>query len=113
VSDRIGLGVISVANQYTDEFKAQVLKEVEEVGNAALVARRYELSKNTVYTWMRAARKRGSTETLSRGLQSRTAELEKRLEKVSRENEQLKRLIAEKELELVILRELRDKINPR
>lgn len=113
MSDRIGLGVISVANQYTDEFKAQVLKEVEEVGNAALVARRYELSKNTVYTWMRAARKRGSTGPLPRGLQSRTAELERRLGKVSRENEQLKRLIAEKELELAILRELRDKTNPR
>lgn len=113
MSDRIDLGVISVANQYTDEFKAQVLKEVEEVGNAALVARRYELSKNTVYTWMRAARKRGSTGPLPRGLQSRTAELERRLGKVSRENEQLKRLIAEKELELAILRELRDKTNPR
>jgi len=37
-----------VTRQYTNEFKAQVLKEVQEVGNAALVARRYELSKNTV-----------------------------------------------------------------
>ena len=44
-----------MTRQYTNEFKAQVLKEVQEVGNAALVARRYELSKNTVYTWMRAA----------------------------------------------------------
>jgi len=54
-----------VTRQYTNEFKAQVLKEVQEVGNAALVARRYELSKNTVYTWMRAVRRRGSTEALS------------------------------------------------
>ena len=43
-----------MTRQYTNEFKAQVLKEVQEVGNAALVARRYELSKNTVYTWMLA-----------------------------------------------------------
>jgi transposase-like protein len=102
-----------VTRQYTNEFKAQVLKEVQEVGNAALVARRYELSKNTVYTWMRAARRRGSTEALSRNLQSRTSELEKRLEEVSSENDQLKRIVAEKELELAILRELRDKTNPR
>jgi transposase-like protein len=102
-----------VTRQYTNEFKAQVLKEVQEVGNAALVARRYELSKNTVYTWMRAARRRGSTEVLSRNLQSRTSELEKRLEEVSSENDQLKRIVAEKELELAILRELRDKTNPR
>jgi transposase-like protein len=102
-----------VTRQYTNEFKAQVLKEVQEVGNAALVARRYELSKNTVYTWMRAVRRRGSTEALSRNLQSRTSELEKRLEEVSSENDQLKRIVAEKELELAILRELRDKTNPR
>lgn len=102
-----------MTRQYTNEFKAQVLKEVQEVGNAALVARRYELSKNTVYTWMRAARRRGSTEVLSRNLQSRTSELEKRLEEVSSENDQLKRIVAEKELELAILRELRDKTNPR
>ncbi|HPT62565.1 MAG TPA: transposase, partial [Bacillota bacterium] len=68
---------------------------------------------NTIYTWMRAARRRGSTEALSRDLKSRTAELEKRLAKVSNENDQLKRLLAEKELELAILRELRDKANPR
>ena len=102
-----------MTKQYTDEFKAQVLKEVQEVGNAAVVARRYELSPNTIYTWMRAARRRGSTEALSRDLKSRTAELEKRLAKVSSENDQLKRLVAEKELELAILRELRDKANPR
>lgn len=102
-----------MTRQYTNEFKAQVLKEVQEVGNAALVARRYELSKNTVYTWMRAARRRGSTEVLSRNLQSRTSELEKRLEEVSSENDQLKRIVAEKELELAILRELRDKTNLR
>ena len=102
-----------MTKQYTDEFKAQVLKEVQEVGNAAVVARRYELSPNTIYTWMRAARRRGSTEALSRDLKSRTAELEKRLAKVSNENDQLKRLLAEKELDLAILRELRDKANPR
>ncbi len=33
-----------MTKQYTDEFKAQVLKEVQEVRNAALVARCYELS---------------------------------------------------------------------
>ena len=31
-----------MTRQYTNEFKAQVLKEVQEVGNAALVARRME-----------------------------------------------------------------------
>ncbi|MGI9952158.1 hypothetical protein V3F56_07315 [Moorellaceae bacterium AZ2] len=40
-------------------------------------------------------------------------ELEKRLKAVSTENDRLKRLLAEKELELAIFRELRDRVNPR
>ena len=37
--------------------------------------------------------------------------MEKQLKEVSKRNDRLKRLIAEKELELAILRELRDKVN--
>lgn len=39
--------------------------------------------------------------------------MEKRLKEVSTENDRLKRLLADKELELAILRELRDIQNPR
>jgi hypothetical protein len=39
--------------------------------------------------------------------------LEKQLKEVSTENDRLKRLLADKELELAILRELRDIQNPR
>jgi predicted RNase H-like nuclease (RuvC/YqgF family) len=61
---------------------------------------------------MRAERKRGSTEPLPRDEQKRLKEVEKRLGKLSQENDQLKRLVAEKELELAILRDLRDSVNP-
>jgi len=40
-------------------------------------------------------------------------EIENRLDKMSDENDKLKKIVAEKELELAILRELRDKVNPR
>ena len=39
--------------------------------------------------------------------------LEKQLKEVSTENDRLKRFLADKELELAILRELRDIQNPR
>ena len=61
---------------------------------------------------MRAERKRGSTEPLPRDEQKRLKEVEKRLGKLSQENDQLKRLVAEKELELAVLRDLRDSVNP-
>lgn len=36
--------------QYSDEFKEQVLAEVNQLGNAALGARRYQIPENTIYT---------------------------------------------------------------
>jgi transposase-like protein len=33
--------------QYSDEFKEQLIKECQETGNVALVARRHEISPNT------------------------------------------------------------------
>jgi len=97
---------------YPDELKEKVLKECQEIGNAALVARRYEISKNTIYGWQRRAKKNGSTKQLSRNQTTKAKEMAKRLEKTSTENYQLKKLLAEKELELTILRELRDAVDP-
>lgn len=98
--------------QYSDEFKQQILEECRQIGNASLVARRHQISKSTVHGWMRAEGKRGSTEPLPRDEQKRLKEIEKRLGKLSQENDQLKRLVAEKELELAVLRDLRDSVNP-
>jgi hypothetical protein len=39
--------------------------------------------------------------------------MEHRLKALGAENDRLKRIVAEKELELAILRELRDRVNPR
>ena len=108
----IELGVGGM-QQYSDEFKEQVLAEVDQVGNAALVARRYQISENTIYTWMAKRRKNGSVVSLPKAKIRRLKEMEERLKQVSTENERLKRLLAEKELELAILRELKQRVNPR
>lgn len=99
--------------RYSDEFKEQVVKEYEEIGNAALVARRHEISKQTVYAWIKAKKKNRSVKPLPREQLARLEEAERRLTTVSEESHQLTLLLAEKELELAILRELRDKVNPR
>ena len=99
-------------NQYSDEFKEQIVKECRETGNVNLVARRHEISPNTIHGWVKKARERGSTKSLPRGHDKRQKALEQRLNDVSSENDKLKRILADKELELAILRELRDKQNP-
>lgn len=98
--------------KYSDEFKDQILEECRQVGNVALVARRHEIFPNTIYTWIKTARKKGSIKPLPRDKEKQYKEMARRLEKVSTENDQLKILLAEKEIELAVLRDLRDKVNP-
>ncbi|WP_187142727.1 helix-turn-helix domain-containing protein [Thermanaerosceptrum fracticalcis] len=40
-------------NQYSHEFKKQILKECQETGNVALVARRHEIATTTIHTWLK------------------------------------------------------------
>lgn len=49
--------------KYSDEFKQQILDKCRLVGNVALVACHHEISKNTIYTWIKANRKKGSTKS--------------------------------------------------
>ncbi len=98
--------------QYTEEFKEQIIKECQEVGNVALVARRHDISSNTIHNWIRKAQKRGSITPLPKSKEKRIREVENRLEAISKENNTLKKLLGEKELELAVLRDLRDRINP-
>jgi len=99
--------------QYGDELKELIVKECQETGNVALVARRHEMSPNTIHTWLSKYRKNGSVKTMPKAKDDRQKALEKQLKEVSTENDRLKRLLADKELELAILRELRDIQNPR
>ncbi|SHJ42299.1 Transposase and inactivated derivatives [Lutispora thermophila DSM 19022] len=98
---------------YDDKFKEQVIKECQEVGNISLVARRHDISKTTIFGWIKTYKKRGSVAPLPKDKDNRVKELEHRLNVVSIENDRLKKLVAEKELELLILRELRDRVNPK
>jgi len=99
--------------QYSVEFIEQVIKEAQETKNVALVARRHELSPSTIHTWLKKKRQKGSVASMPKAKEVRYKTMEKQLKEVSTENDRLKRIIADKELELAILRELRDKVNPR
>lgn len=100
-------------NQYSKEFIEQIIKETQETNNTALVARRHEIAPSTIHTWIKKKQQTGSVVSLPKAKEARYRTMEKQLKEVSTENDRLKRLIAEKELELSILRELRDLANPR
>jgi transposase len=67
----------------------------------------------TIQAWRSKARKTGSTKPLPTDEAKRIKELEARLERISTENDRLKRIVAEKELQIAIMEEVRDLKNPR
>ncbi|MEN1759857.1 transposase [Anoxynatronum sibiricum] len=99
--------------QYSDEFKEQIIRECQEVGNVSVVSRRHDISANTIHTWIKKYRECGTVKAMNESSASVEQQALKQLQKVSTENDRLKRLVAEKELELAILRDLRDRVNPK
>lgn len=93
-------------SKYSSEFKLQVVQEAKEVGNKAAVARRYEIHENLVRKWVKEFEEH--PELAGQGDVPSSLEL-KGLEQ---ENDQLKRLLGEKDLEIAILRDLLKKKNP-
>jgi len=92
--------------KHSKDFKLQVVKEATETGNNSLVARRYELNPNMVSRWIREYKdgKYGEVDvTVLPDLDSK---------ELSKENEKLKIILGEKDLEIAILRDLIKKKNP-
>lgn len=95
----------SKGKRYSEEFKRQIVKEVKETGNATLVARRHDLVPGTVTRWVRESRKENGLilgDSYFNNLNDKSLE---------EENERLKRLLGEKDLEIAILRDLLKKTN--
>ena len=76
--------------KYSKEQRKLILQEVKETGNRSSVARKYDIHESTIRGWKRSANNTKS-------------KLTKDLEK---ENKLLKKIIADKELELAILKDI-------
>lgn len=88
------------------------MTECQEVGNVAPVARRHKISANTIHTWRRKANATGSIKPLPTDEAKRVKELEAKLNKIGTGNDRLKRIVAEKELQITLMEEVRDFENP-
>lgn len=70
------------------EVKEQILKEVEETGVVATVAKKYEIDPKNIHNWMRSRSKSNKQDD-----QKRIRELEKQLKSAALENTVLKELL--------------------
>lgn len=93
--------------KYTQEFKDSIIKAAIETGNMALVARQNSLSKELVYKWVRQSKEssRDSKANIKKLVDNSS------VKSLEAENETLKKLLGEKDLEIAILKDLLKKTN--
>ena len=79
---------------YTQAFKEQILRESLEDGNVAVVARRHNISPNTIQTWRSKARKTGSTKPFPADEAKRFKELDAMRDRICTENVRLNMFVS-------------------
>lgn len=98
---------------YTKEFKETVLREVRETNDVAQVARRHDLSTKTIYSWRK---QEGSAAWNAAGAAAKRIAAytpsPQEFKELEGENNQLKQLLGEKDLEIAILKDLIKKSQP-
>ncbi|WLF70556.1 transposase [Clostridium septicum] len=98
---------------YTDEQKEQILQEVKEVGNVSLVGRKHGISTSTIFTWISKSKNRNQIKTKpGRKTLVEGKSNEEEINEVTQENDKLKKILGEKDLEISILKDLLKKANP-
>ncbi|URZ00585.1 transposase [Clostridium felsineum] len=99
---------------YTKELKEEILREVQEVGNVSLVSRKHGVSKSTIFTWIKESKNKNEIKLKPgrKALVGGKKELESEITEVTKENDHLKKLLGEKDLEIAILKDLIKKSNP-
>jgi len=96
--------------QYSPEMKMQIVKEAIETGNASIVARRHDIAPSLVARWTRCYKRYGNFYPQKDVPRSNSSSPD--YKRMAQENEQLKKLLGEKDLEIAILRDLLKKTNP-
>jgi transposase-like protein len=101
--------------RFPKELKDQVVQEAIQVGrgNAASVARRHDLDPKLLSRWIRES-KHKSWEITSGEAKKVTTYVpsSQEFKELETENDKLKQLLGEKDLEIAILRDLVKKVNP-
>ena len=98
---------------YSEEFKEQILQEVKEVENVSLVGRKHGISTSTIFNWISKSKNKDKIgvkpgrKALVEGKNN-----ENEINEITQENDKLKKILGEKDLEIAILKDLLKKSNP-
>lgn len=99
--------------RYPKSFKDQLIKEVQEVGNALSVAKRHGINDKMLYRWIHESKHKAWEETAADAKKAFTyIPSPQEFKQIEKENDQLKKILGEKDLEIAILRDLVKKAHP-
>ena len=99
--------------RYPKNFKEQLVKEAQEVGNTLTVAKRHEINAKTLYRWIQESKYKAWGETDANARKVRTyVPSPQEFRQMEKENNTLKKLLGEKDLEISVLRDLVKKTRP-
>jgi len=81
--------------RYTKEFKQKVLREADQGGNVALLARQYSVSRQLIYQWREKQHDGMLDDTVSQRLklQQEVSELHRKVGQLTMENDFLKKVL--------------------
>ena len=98
---------------YSVEFKQQLIQEAQEVGNASQVARKHGIDGKMLSRWIRQSKQTNwkQTNPEAKKMVSYTPS-PKEFQTLEHENDKLKKLLGETDLEIAILRDLLKKSDP-
>lgn len=99
--------------RYPKEFKDQLIQEVQEAGSVVQVAKRHGINDRTLSRWVRES-KHASWEKAPDEAKKIQAYVPSPQEfrELEKENDQLKKILGEKDLKISILTDLLKKSNP-
>ncbi|EPY2276942.1 transposase [Clostridium sporogenes] len=102
------------ARSYTKELKESILNEVKEVGNVSLVARKHGISQSTIRTWIKNSKEKDNIKIKPgrKALIEGENDFKKEITEITQENDTLKKILGEKDLEIAILKDLIKKASP-
>lgn len=100
--------------QFSKEQKLQMIKEILQTGNASLVARRNNVRDSVIRRWLDKYKQFGEAAfEQPRAAGAAPNPLTSQVHALEIENERLKRLLGEKDLELAVMKDLQKKIDQR
>lgn len=90
----------------------QIVKETMETGNASIVARRHDIAPSLVTRWVRCHKQYGTFYPPKGVPRTNGSCIPPDYKRITKENEQLKKLLGEKDLEIADRSDLLKKTNP-